>query len=111
MEEFQQLSFMQKTLFCGYQSVLDYYNLHKSEDSKELRISGAAEGGFEISLTEEELNSRPKGDYNTTVRQLRFGGFGNTLTSNFNIGFTREQTLLLFKALESSLGVGQVILI
>jgi len=118
MEEIESIpviKFIIDKLIGGYQPVLDYYNLNKPEGSLQLCRAGVAEGGFEIHLTEEEMKNIQEHnyycDYNSTVRQLRFGGSGSTLTSGYHMGFTREETLLLFKALESSLGVGQVILI
>ncbi len=111
MARIPEIKFIIDRLKGGYPPVLEYYNKHKPEGSPKLFRSNVAEGGFEILLTEEEMKNKRKGDYNTTVRQLRFGGFGDTLTSGYYMGFTREETLLLFKALESSLGKGQVILI
>lgn len=126
MEEIERIpviKFIIDKLKGGYQPVLDYYNLNKPEGSARLCRADVGEGGFAIHLTEEEMKNIRKhdyydddyddynDDYNSTVRQLRFGGFGSTLTSDYHMGFTREETLLLFKALESSLGVGQVILI
>ena len=114
MEEIERIpviKFIIDRLKGGYQPVLDYYNLNKPEGSLQLCRAGVAEGGFEIHLTEEEMKNKRRGDYNSTVRQLRFGGSGDTLTSGFHMGFTKAETLLLFKALESSLGEGQVILI
>jgi hypothetical protein len=49
-------------------------------------------------------------DYNDTVRQLRFTG-ESKLTSGGHIGFTPEETNLLFRALKHSLGENAVIMV
>lgn len=102
----------------GYKHVLDYYNNNKDSSWEPLQQSRTAEGGFEISLNTEELKRRKEwlkqinaiGDYNDTVRQLRW--FHNSeLTSGCHNGFTEEETTLLFKALQYTCGADKIIMI
>ena len=107
-----------ETLKGGYKPICDYYNANKPADWAPLSKLQRAEGGFEIYLTQEELKSSLEwnkrmgilSDNNDCIRQLRWVGKG-FLKSEFNIGFTKEQTELLFQALQHSLGQDQVLMV
>ena len=98
------------TLSGGYGPILEYYNTNKSPGWNPLRRSQVYEGGFEIALNEKtnESYTRPT-DYNDRVKQLRWSR--GCLRSGGYIGFNCEETLLLFKALQHSLGEDKVIFV
>jgi len=103
-------------LYGGYAPVLAYYNENKPESAQLLCEANVAEGGFEIKLNAEELAARMEylrdrdrmSDYNDTVRQLRFSGENCLRSLPWYAGFTREETALLLRALQHSLGAGNV---
>jgi hypothetical protein len=107
------------TLKGGYEPICDYYNANKPADWAPLSKLQRSEGGFQIDLNTEEkkrslewakrIGGLPP-DNNDIIRQLRWTGKG-FLKSEFNIGFTEEQTQLLFQALQHSLGEGQVLMV
>jgi len=107
-----------ETLKGGYAPICAYYNANKPADWAPLRKLQRSEGGFEIDLNHEELKrslewaKRMGGlsDDNDRIRQLRWTGNG-FLKCHYNIGFTKEQTELLFQALKHCLGDDQVIMV
>jgi hypothetical protein len=98
------------TLPGGYGPIIEYYNANKPADWMPIAKAGVAEGGFEIKLNPDELARKMNwySDYNDRVRQLRWSD--GKLLSNCYVGFTDEQTALLFQALQQSLG-DQVIML
>ena len=104
-----------ETLACGYGPICDFYNANKPDDSMPISQLRRAEGGFEINFTPQEKQDRidwlkSRGslyDNNDTIRQLRWSN--GKLTSQGYIGFTEEQTQLLFKALQNT--VVQVVMV
>jgi hypothetical protein len=94
------------TLSGGYGPILEYYNTNKPHDWNPLRRLQVYEGGFEIALN--ESYTRPT-DYNDSVKQLRWSR--GCLSSGGYIGFNFEETFLLFKALQHSLGEDKVIFV
>ena len=102
------------TLSGGYEPILTYYNANKSEKWNPLRQLEVAEGGFEIELNAEELKHSLKWstaltDRNDEVKQLRWN-HGRLSSCGYN-GFNEEETELLFKSLQHSLGEDKVILV
>ena len=107
-------------LYGGFEPVLTFYNYHKPADAMPLCEANIAELGFEILLNPTELNIhleyirlRTGGrltNYNDTVKQLRISGNG-FLTSGYYMGFSEEETELLFLALKHSLGENKVIMV
>lgn len=99
------------TLFGGYEPILTYYNANKSDKWNPLRQLEVAEGGFEIELNPEELKRQVKWstDRNDEVKQLRWNH--GRLSSCGYTGFNEEETELLFKSLQHSLGEDKVILV
>jgi len=106
------------TLKDGYAPICNYYNANKPADWMPISKLRAAEGGFEMNLNPSEkahslecVKSMGRmSDENDKVRQLRWTGDG-FLKSNGHIGFTREQTHLLCRALQHSLGGDKVELV
>ena len=104
-----------ETIECGYGPICDFYNANKPTDSMPISQLQRAEGGFQINFSPQEKQDRidrlkSRGflyDNNDTIRQLRWSN--GELTSQFYIGFTEEQTKLLFTALQNT--VGQVIMV
>jgi hypothetical protein len=92
---------------CPYGPICDYYNANKPADWMPISELRRAEGGFEIELTPNEKkcsldwNKRMGflSNNNDEIRQLRWNGNG-VLKTNSSIGFTEEQTELLFKSLQ-----------
>ena len=105
------------TLFGGYAPILTYYNANKPDKWNPLRQLEVSEGGFEIELNPEELKHSLKWasrfttltDRNDEVKQLRWNR-GRLSSCGYN-GFNEEETELLFKALQHSLGENNVILL
>ena len=95
------------TLSGGYDPILTHYNANKPHGWNPLRRLKVYEGGFEIALNNESY-TRPT-DYNDMVKQLRWSR--GCLSSGGYIGFNCEETLLLFKALQHSLGEDKVIFV
>jgi hypothetical protein len=112
------IKFIADKLYGGYQPILDFYNENKPLGAEPLGRCLTAEGGFEIKLNPEELKQHLEHmprfstftDYNDTVKQLRFTG-DSKLTSGGYMGFNKEETELLFRALQHSLGADQVMYI
>lgn len=96
--------------------IYDYYNTHKSDDWMPLRMLRQSEYGFQIELTPQEIHTglawakfnKREFYVNDTLRKLILTDDGY-LKSQGNIGFTEEQTKLLYMALKHSLGGDQVI--
>jgi hypothetical protein len=96
----------------GYQPILDFYNQNKPSEWTELREAGVCEGGFECDLPAEEVIDIKKNRYlcdiDSLVQQVRWSR-GKLLSMGY-IGLGYEQTKLLFRALQHSLGVDQVVM-
>jgi hypothetical protein len=89
-----------ETVKGGFESICDLYNKKKPADWKMIRRGGFYEAGFEIPLEDDERKSQLKRGYNDAndlVRQLRF--YRGRLEAGYYIGFTREQTKLLYDVL------------
>jgi len=93
----------------GYHDICKYYNENRSDGSQSICRAGVCEGGFEISLSKDELKSKTQYrlDPNDMVRQLRWSN-GWLLNMGY-MGLTEEQTKLLFEALKSVLGSVNVV--
>ena len=94
----------------GYKPILDFYNQNKPEEWTELKEAGVAEGGFECDLPIEELvvlRQSRYSDKNNLVQQVRWSR-GKLLSMGY-IGLGYEQTQLLFRALQHSLGDDKVV--
>jgi len=87
-----------------FQKILDHYNNNKSEDEPPLERLQRAEGGFQIKIPSRQSLMC---DENDKIRQLRWNK--KYLLSDFYIGFTEKQELLLYESLVYALG-GNVIL-
>ena len=106
------------TLKDGYGPICDYYNANKPADWTRISKLQRSEGGFEVDLNPEEKkrqsewNKRMGGlsDDNDKIRQLRWTNNGY-LKSNGYLGFTWEQTQLLFQSLQHSLGADKVTMV
>ena len=102
----------------SYEEVIDYYNQNKPLKWEPLSKLNRAEGGFQIALSPIELDKHIKYlesrfgnnliDENDEIKQLRWSN--GMLRSNYHMGFTKEETMLLYKALQNSLGKEYVIL-
>ena len=90
-----------------YTPVLEYYNSHKPDDEEPLKVLDRMEGGFMIEIPElkNNLNVGP----NSKIQQVRWSR--GTLSSLGFIGFSDNQTLLLYESLANALGHQNVILI
>lgn len=100
-----------ETLKDGYAPILQYYNTNKPFHWNPILEGGFAEGGFEIKLEHELLQEAKKDRYydkNSVVRQVRW--CKGKLESGLYIPLTEEQTVLLFQALQHSLGKENVVL-
>ena len=106
-------------LNCPYGPICDYYNANKPADWMPISELRRADGGFEVELTPDEKkrsldwNKRMGflSNNNDEIKQLRWSGNGYLIKSNSSIGFTEEQTELLFKSLQYSFGKGQVFMV
>ena len=106
------------TLKDGYKPICDYYNANKPADWTPLKKLDRSEGGFSVDLTPTEIkqilewrnNISCVVDNNDTIRQLRWTNNGFLKTHRY-IGFTEDQTLLLFQALKASIGDDQVVMV
>jgi hypothetical protein len=106
------------TLPGGYTPILEAYNARRPAGSEPIRKAQVCEGGFEIPLNDEELKQKKKYredrgrshllDANDCVRQLRWSN--GRLDSGYHVGFHDEETQLLYEALVSVLGAGNVIM-
>ena len=102
----------------SYEEVIDYYNQHKPLEWEPLSKLNRSEGGFQIALSPIELEKHIKYlesrygnnliDENDEIKQLRWSK--GMLHSNYHMGFTNEETMLLYEALQNSLGKEYVIL-
>jgi len=95
-----------------YQQVTAFYNQNKPAGWKNLIEGRFAEGGFEIELEDDYVNSqRAKGrsNPNDLFRQVRWSQ--GRLESFYYIPFTEEQTELLYRALQHGFGADKVVLI
>ena len=108
------------TLKGGYEPIINFYNENKPADAMELRKLDRSEGGFELSLNREQLASQREWssrfslsqlglDHNETIKQLRWSR--GRLESGCYIGFNEEETALLFRALQHSLGAQNVVMV
>ena len=107
------------TLKGGYAPILKFYNENKAADAMELRVLDRSEGGFQLSLNMEQLASQRAWykrivpytglDHNETIKQLRWSR--GRLESGCYIGFNEEETALLFRALQHSLGAQNVVMV
>jgi hypothetical protein len=103
------------TLKGGYGPIIKYYNENKAADAMELRELARSEGGFELSLNTEQLESQQDWhnqmflDDNDTIKQLRWSR--GRLESGCYIGFNKQETALLFRALQHSLGAESVVMV
>ncbi len=98
-----------KTLKGGYGPIINHFNENKPPGFNPIRELCVWEGGFEIDLEEPFLEqaklkmiNNPMCDKNSLVRQVRWSD-GKLLSFHYN-SFTEEQTMLLFHALQHSLG-------
>ena len=104
--------------YGGMQPIVDYYNEIRPGNTQPLAISETCEPGFEIKLNPTELNRHLEwikelgmlSDYNNTVRQVRIYGNG-FLKSGSHSGLKKEETELLFQALQHCLGKDKVIMV
>ena len=95
-----------------YQVVTDFYNQHKPKEWTQLISGRFAEGGFETALEYEFLQAQlAKGhtNKNSLFRQVRWSK--GKLVSGYYIPFTKEQTALLFLALQQAFGAEKVIMV
>ncbi len=95
----------------GYGPICAYFNEHKPEDWMPIGKLDRSEGGFSIRLTPEERRQHlafvgSMYDANDVIRQLRWNS--GRLEPQGYIPFSEEQTELLFKALQHSLGESNV---
>ena len=103
------------TLKAGYGPIIKFYNENKPMGAMELRKLDRSEGGFELSLNAEQLKSQKDWhnrmflDDNETIKQLRWSR--GRLESGCYIGFNEEETALLFRALQHSLGAESVVMV
>jgi hypothetical protein len=91
--------------------VIDYYNQRKPEGANPLEKSYAAEGGFMIALTPDEIGIRKSSNPNDHVKQVRWNR--KSLVSSRHgkyaaIQFTEDETLLLYDALCAIFGADDV---
>jgi hypothetical protein len=89
-----------ETVKGGFKPICDLYNQKKPADWKPIARGGFYEAGFEIPLNDDERESQLKRGYNDVndlVRQLRF--YRGRLEAGYYIGFTKEQTKLLYEVL------------
>ncbi len=94
----------------GYQPILDFYNQNKPSEWAVLRKAGACEGGFECDLPSKEIrNNTYLCDTNSLVQQVRWSR-GKLVKMSY-IGLGAEQTKLLFRALQHSLGQDKVVMV
>ena len=94
----------------GYKPILDFYNQNKPSEWTELKEAGVCEGGFECDLPIEELvvmRQTRYSDKNNLVQQVRWSR-GKLLSMGYR-GLGYEQTQLLFRALQHSLGEDKVV--
>ncbi len=103
-----------KTLKGGYSPIINYFNEFKPPGCNPIRELCVWEGGFEIDLEEPFLEqaklkmiNNPMRDKNSLVRQVRWSD--GKLLSFHHTPLTEEQTMLLFKALQHSLGEENVV--
>jgi hypothetical protein len=99
-----------ETVKGGFDPICELYNKKKPADWKMIRRGGFYEAGFEIPL-EDDARESPRAtpgyvDANDLVRQLRF--YRGRLEAGYYIGFTREQTKLLYEVLVELWGPGNV---
>jgi hypothetical protein len=92
----------------SYGPILDYYNSHKPEDEEPLQRLDRFEGGFQIDIPHLK-DDKSIYDPNNKIRQLRWSR--GCLKSAGFIGFTENQTLILYEALVHSLGGNNVMLV
>jgi hypothetical protein len=90
-----------ETVQGGFDAICELYNKKKPADGNPIRRGGFYEAGFEIPL-EDDARESPRAtpgyvDANDLVRQLRF--YRGRLEAGYYIGFTREQTKLLYDVL------------
>ena len=114
-EKMSTIKVLTDTLKGGYAPIIKFYNENKPEDAMELRVLDRSEGGFELSLNMEQLKSQQDWhnrmflDDNDTIKQLRWSR--GRLESGCYIGFNEEETKLLFRALQHSLGAQNVVMV
>jgi hypothetical protein len=109
-----------KTLTDGCEHICEYYNANKPAEWMPIEKLDRDEGGFKIAMTKAEHESHLKwlfritgnslSDRNDSIKQLRWTDRGY-LTSHLCVGFTEEETQLLFKALTHSLRKNQVLMV
>ena len=109
------INVLTKTLKDGYAPILKHFNEFKPPGCNSIRQLGASEGGFELDLEEPFLEQaklkmihNPMRDINSLLRQVRWHN-GKLLSFHHN-SLTEEQTMLLFRALQFSLGEENVVL-
>jgi len=102
------------TLKGGYEPIVNHFNDNKPLGCNSIRKLGACEGGFEFDLEEPFLEqaklkmiNNPMRDTNSLLRQVRWSD-GKLLNLHYN-SLTEEQTMLLFQALQHSLGEENVV--
>ena len=97
------------------QTILGHYNTNKPSDFMALEELDRCEGGFQIALTEPEMELMKKSsgiyhayDHNNQVKQVRWN---RRKLDSFNfIGFNQEETILLYQALIHVFGESFVVL-
>ena len=91
--------------------VIDYYNQRKPEGANPLEKSYAAEGGFMIALTHDEMGIRKSSNPNDHVKQVRWNR-KSLVSSRYGtyaaVQFSENETLLLYDALCYVFGDDQV---
>jgi len=88
------------TVKGGFEPICNLYNKKKPAHWKPIRRVGCYEAGFEMDLEDDLLQSQIRlgnTDPNELIRQLRFNR--GRLEAGYYIGFTPEQTQLLFETL------------
>ena len=95
----------------GYKDICQFYNQNRKPNSNPIREAGVWEGGFEISLTDQEINKIKLRtmytlDPNDTVRQVRWSK-GCLLAMGY-AGFQEEEYQLLYNSLVHVLGKDNV---
>jgi hypothetical protein len=95
----------------GYEDICRFYNQNRTPNSNPIREAGVWEGGFEISLTDQEianinLRTTYPLDPNDKVRQVRWSR-GRLLSMGY-VCLQEEEYQLLYKSLVHVLGKDKV---
>jgi hypothetical protein len=95
----------------GYSNICRYYNQHKPTDWMPLSKAGIYEGGFEVRLSQTEIDNLKQRyqrylDPNEKVRQYRWNN--GWLCGMGYVPLNEDETLLLYKGLQNILGETKV---